>query len=804
MKRRKFLQTVGEVCLTAPLVAKGLALSLQGESTTPASSPMSIEDMIISSCSACPNHCSLKVRRVGDRAVGISGNPLHPINRGHLCARGNAALEEIFHPDRLLHPLKRTGDRGSGDYQPIGWDEALNEIAAALQALRSKGSEKLVVLRRETRDSFSSLAARFMKAYGSPNDLVLRENSANSAIYLMQGVREAEGYDIENSQYVLCFGADLLNTGSAPVYFNGAFSRFRRTAGRSRGRWVQVEPQLSLTGNKADQWVPVRPGSEGALALGIAYVLIKRNLCDAEFIRRQTFGFEDWLDDRGQNHQGFQSLVLRDYSVYRVSEITGVPAITIEQLAYDLATRKPAVAIPGGHFSQASNSAFTQMAVHALNALIGSIDRPGGVIIQRSLPFTELPEPVLDDEARRALSWPRVDDAGSVLCPMASSAPERLPDNLLSGKPYRPELLMVLGGNPLYGFAEVDKLREALAQVPLIVSFNAFPDETSRWADIILPTTCFLEDWGNGTTPTGAALTSTLSLRKPAVHQVGEARSPGDILLTLARCLGGNVAQALPWNDYQEYLRESLAGLFHSGTGYITNGSFDTSWLKTLKGMGWHDPGYENFDQFWAQLEEKGGWWDPVYSHGHWNEVFQTPSGKFEFYSLALKNASSNFSPETVRVDPSQDIFCLPHYEEPILQGDPQKYPFVLLLYEVQHRRGDHSSALASMQEIPNTPHDEIWETRVEISPAVAEELHLEEHQLVWVESPRGKIQLPIRIYPGATDRAVAIALGGGHTHLGRWAEGIGANPHTLRPLVLDLISGMAALTCTRVKIYRA
>lgn len=801
MHRRQFLKAIGGTCASLPLISASLSELLMRESHQ----IPPLEEFGLSLCNACPNYCSLKVRKIGGKPVGISGNPLYPANRGHTCARGSALLEELYHPDRILRPLKRSGERGSGKFDPINWDEALAEIAANLETIRQKGPEHLAILRRETANSYSRLVSRFMRAFGSPNDVKLDTGYRhNPAVRLMQGLTESEGYDIENCSYVLCFGADFLNGGPAPVYYNGAFGRFRRGNTEARGRWVQVEPQLSMTGNNADQWIAIEPGTEAALALGIAYIIIKRGHYDADFIRRQTFGFEDWYDEKGNRHSGFKTLVLRDYSIYKVSQITGVPVNVIDQLAYEFATRKPALAIPGGHFAETSSGTYTKMAIHALNALVGSIDRPGGLLFQRPVPYTEFAEPHLDEVARKGLSMPRIDGAGSVFSPLAGDSPEKLPENLYLGKPYRLDMLMVVGGNPFYSFSDANKLRLALDNLPHLVCFTDIHDETSVWADIILPTTSCLEEWGDGTTPQGAPLLRTLGIRKPLSKPNGEARSVGDTLLALAQKMGGSCADTLAWKDYHTYLQESLAGVYKSGLGYIASGSFDVTWLKSLQKMGWRDPGCEDFDEFWEQLEKKGGWWDPVYLHGRWKEVFQTPSGKFEFYSLILNQASGRFGPEVPSVNPTSDLFCLPHYEEPLLAGESDEFPYVLLLYEPQHRRGDKGPALPTMQEMPSIPNTDIWGNRIEISREAAADLNVKEGDFVWVESPKGKIKLPVRIHSRSSKRAASIASGGGHTQLGRWAKGIGANPHELRPLTVDPISGAAALTCTRVKIYPA
>ena len=175
---------------------------------------------------------------------------------------------------------------------------------------------------------------------------------------------------------------------------------------------MAVHPRLSLTGVKADEWIPIRPGTYGALALGIANVIINTQLYDADFVRDFTFGFEDFVDAEGVQHQGFKSLVLETYTLERVSSITGISTDKIARIAGEFATNRPAVAVlptePGELSS--GNALYTALAVHALNALVGSIDVKGGVIIQRFPELADWPDFTLDSialegEARAARDW---------------------------------------------------------------------------------------------------------------------------------------------------------------------------------------------------------------------------------------------------------------------------------------------------------------------------------------------------------------------------------------------------------------
>ena len=174
----------------------------------------------------------------------------------------------------------------------------------------------------------------------------------------------------------MCFGGAFLEAWQPLVRQLRAYSRMRRGRPGQRAKIVQIESRASVTATKADEWLPIRPGTEGALALGIAHVIVRDGLYDEAFVSEHTFGLEDWADEAGQAHMGFRTLVMRDdYAPERVAEITRISAHTIERIAREFAAARPAVA--AGDVSGYSNSLYSQWAIHALNALIGSIDVPG-------------------------------------------------------------------------------------------------------------------------------------------------------------------------------------------------------------------------------------------------------------------------------------------------------------------------------------------------------------------------------------------------------------------------------------------
>ncbi|MBM4325439.1 MAG: twin-arginine translocation signal domain-containing protein, partial [Deltaproteobacteria bacterium] len=348
-----------------------------------------VEKWIPTVCGQCTGGCGMLVKVIDGWAVNIAGNPLHPVNRGTLCPKGIAALQGLYDPDRIRSPLKRTGKRGEEQFQPITWEEALGLVSGSLKDLRQKGeSHQLVVLGGRYRGLMRSLWDRFLNSFGSPNyvDNQFRwEDPPIEGLFLTQGVRSFPAYDIENAQYILSFGSGILESPWSPVQMLRGYGHFRRGRPGIRGRLVQIEPRLSFTAIKADEWVPVQPGTEGFLALGIAHMIIKEGLHHKEFISGQTFGFEKWTGPDGREYPGFKEYVLSEYEPNVVSKKTGVPIDQLIRLAREFSSTQPSLAIGN------RDHPFHQMAIAALNGLVGNIDVSGGILIPRSVPYQSLP-----------------------------------------------------------------------------------------------------------------------------------------------------------------------------------------------------------------------------------------------------------------------------------------------------------------------------------------------------------------------------------------------------------------------------
>jgi menaquinone reductase, molybdopterin-binding-like subunit len=749
----------------------------------------STNDVIIPGvCQLCPSGCGTLARVADGRVVKLEGNPMHPVNLGALCPKGQAALELLYNPDRLSGPLLRVGERGAGHWQPITWEMSVQTVADRLNLLRSEGHpEQIVWMYGEPRGQLAPFIERFMRALGSPNT-VSRESLNTAAtrlgMYLTQGVYDLPAYDLENSNYVISFGASFLEAGQFPQRMITGFSYLRQ--GRAqRGKVVVIDPRQGVNGAKADEWIPIVPGTDSALALGMANVIIRAGLVDSDFVNHYSFGYEDFPSEDGTVlHQGFKSFVLQHFDPARVEQITGIPAATISRLAGEFAGNKPAVALlpgKGGQLNGTIGGVYAAMAVHCLNALVGSIDSPGGVLVQRSLPLRPWPALPKDPLAETGCQAERVDGAG-LRFPLARHAYQAVADRLLEGFPV--DTLFLSDANPVYEVPGGARFIQAFNKVPFIVSFASFMDETAQYADLVLPEPTFLERYedhpfeGLGYPGTGMC--------QPVITPRHSTLSVGDFLLRVSETMGGPLASAFPWKTYEALLRYRLS----------TQGS-DWDLLKEL-GV-WMVPGY----RFARRGSQK--WVNEVIGVDRQNAP---RDGYFDFYSREMDCLLRDWGAEkleSIGISQAGSGANLPHYESTPYAGDPAKYPFILNIITLMSLGPVSAAAnLPSLQEISGMTVGETWNSWLEINPQAARQLGLHDRDKVWVESQFGKVQTSLHFVQGLRPEVVNLPYNQGHTAVGRWAKGKGVNGMDLLDPTTEPGAGLASFTNTRVKVYKA
>lgn len=788
--RRQFLKTSAVAAGTAA-VAGTVNGALNRTATVQAAGGhvvTSSEDKIVPSvCLLCPSGCGMLARVADGRVVKMEGSPMHPINLGALCPKGQAAPELLYNPDRIRQPLRRKGDRGAGDWEPITWDEAVQEVSQKLAALRDAGTpERAALMYGETRGQLRSFLERFMAAVGSPNCISkdsLNVEAAKLANYLTQGIYNFPVYDLENTNYVLSFGASLLEGGPVVQRMVSGYSYMRR--GRAtRGKVVVFDPRQGITGSKADEWIPIKPGTDAALALGMANVLIRSGLVDSQFVHDYAFGFDDFKDSEGKTHKGFKNFVLENYEPRKVEEITGVSATTISRLAGEFANNQPGVAIlpgKGGLLNGSIGGLYAAMAVHMLNALVGNIDKKGGVLTQRYMPCVDWPELPADPIAEKGLQAERIDGAGTAF-PVARHAYQAVADRVLAGASL--EVLFLYDANPVYETPGGQRFVEAFQKIPFIVSFSSFMDESAEQADLILPEPTFLERWQDdhieGFGYPGVAL------RQPVIEPLHDTMNVGDFFLKVAQAMGDPIASAFPWASYEEVLKFRLAEI-------------GTDW-DTFKELGvWLVPAY----RFARRGSER--WVNEVVGAHRQNAP---RDGRFDFYSRELNCVLGGLDKEALAalgISVSSDAVNLPHHEPVTFQGDEKEYPLALNVVTLMSL-GPMSAAanMPTLMEISGMVVGETWTGWAEINPETAREFGLKDKEMVWIESPNGRVKTKLRLVPGLRPDVLNMPYNFGHTAVGRWAKNRGANGLNLMAGQSEPATGLAAMTNTRVKIYRA
>lgn len=759
------------------------------------------------------------VRVVDGKAVKIEGNPAHPVNRGKICAAGQSGLQLLYNPDRIKRPMRKVEAKGSNTWEPIDWEEALELLAERLKALRGSGqAHKVALLSGAPRGMADEILSRFMEVLGSPNHI--RSDSTASvaqAFYLAQGIDGLMAYDFENSNYILSFSSNFLTSWPSPVQSMSAYAYLRQGRPGKKARIIQVEPRFSITASRADRWIPIEPGTEGLLALGIAYVLIKESLYDRGFIEKFTSGFEDWKDGSGDTHIGLKNLILERYPLEYVSESTGISADTIVSLAKDFAANKPAVAVFDSHATDYSNGLYNGLAIHALNAMMGSIDVRGGVLVKRKVLLQDLPPVSLDGMARKSLMEPRIDCSTQNQFPLASSNPCLLPENILGDKPYPLEMLFLYKSNPIFSSPNAAEFRKAFGKIPFIVSFSSFLDESSSYADLILPDSTFLEKW-QYVESSDVSKYPVLGIAQPVVAPLLETRAVEDVALDLSQRMGPQFAGHFPWKDSKEFLLHKVDTLFKAGRGTIFTDPFEEAQLKLLEERGWWVPQFSTAGEFNEELMKKGGWWDPAYDYGTRSAVYGTPSRRVEFYShLFARRLKKVVEPlrsegreekeilkEVLQRETVEDELFMPHYEEPQFEGDDEEYPFYLQIYNPIGFFHDHDANIPWFHEIMGFHLNMNWDSWAEINPEAAHELGIRDGDSVWIESVHGKIRTRAKLYAGMNRDVVSLPYGLGHEALGRWAKERGVNPVQLLGSKYDPITGQPLKSSVRIKIFKA
>ena len=557
--RRTFLKVLGGV---APAAAIAACSPVPPERIIPYVVPP--EDVIpgvatwyASVCGECPAGCGTLVRTREGRAVKVEGNPEHPVNRGSLCVRGQAALQGLYNPDRIAGPQqRRTTNTATGQsvLEPVDWEQAQQQLVDQLQTVRESGPPgRIAVVTPLTTGALNDLVDTWADGVGARR--VTYEPFAYEAIRAANRATFGRGavphHDFSSPDVVVSFGADFQETWLSTVGHTRDHSEGRRVRAGQKARFIHLEPRMSLTGASADEWVEIQPGTEGLVAAAMAYTIVDEGRVQVLIVD------EDPAARLGE--------LLGDYTPESVADATDVSADRIRELARVFSDPSVgpgrSLAVGSGIATSGDQATAAQIAINLLNYVAGNI---GSTVVFG-------PD----------MNWGQ---AGTYR-DMAE-----LTNAMRNGDI---ELLILHDVNPVHTMPGGAEFAAALDEVRFVVSTSSFPDETASRANLVLPTHTPLESWGDSVPREGVR-----GLMQPVMRPVFDTKHFGDILLESARELGPKVSASLPRRgDFFDLLQDTWEELQP-----IPEAVPDSD----------EEPREPDFDDFWADAQRRGGFFDVV------------------------------------------------------------------------------------------------------------------------------------------------------------------------------------------------
>ncbi len=780
-------------------------------------------EWIPSCCNMCGGQSGILAHVVNGVVEKIEPNPWNPNNYTNistdffsgyteeygcaegaaLCPKGNAGIVQLYDPDRIKRPLKRTNpDKSVGAdprWREISWDQALDEIAAKLKALRDAGEAHKLLWFSEDH-SFTHVQSDFCKLFGSPN----YSNHSNVCdVARKASFKTVMGHDrpladFIQSKYILLFG---WNPTSAIKWVH--LPRIITHAIERGARMVVVDPYLSDTAVKAHEWLSVRPSTDGALALAMGHVIVRDGLWDKDFVSKWTVGFDEY------------AAYVKDKTPEWAEQITSVKAKTIEKVARELATTKPALVDVWSGPGQHSNGVQGGRAIAALNALIGSYDRPGTMVIpdKRGEKFMPI-EP--DESAGSTIKHGRFDELKRYPLGHGSGVYTQAFENLAGGKgPYQPKMAVVVFQNLMMSVPGSQTVAKALAGLEMLVVVDTMMSETAMMADYVLPGTTYLERYDLNS---HWVTWPVLGLRQPVIRPLFGQPAEYEIVALLGRRLGLTTKAGKEFFSVGPLSGEPIASVTAWYEDYLSNElkngapKMTLAELKALPGAVWVEKKGTRYEKYAEALtaeqlkdavfdgypkaegtaiydkpkEQKGQRIGTVIG-GKPVKGFGTKSGKVELVSTWLaEKPDADGKP----VDPR------PVYEPRAWQPTAE-YPLYFINWKEAshtHSRTQNNAWLLDIK--PDNP--------MIIHPETAAKYGITDKDEVVVESRYGRVKAKARLTTRIHREVVGVQHGFGHTALGRLAKGRGTSDAALRPTKSDPLSGQALHKEACVRVAKA
>lgn len=678
------------------------------------------------------SQCRMKIPIKGGKVMGIAGDAGDPESKGHLTMRDKHMREVLYAPDRLKYPMKRMGARGEGRWKRISWEEALTTIAKRLHEIKKDYGAEAIDFHHghyHSGDILGAYLSRLANLIGTPN--------ITNPSHVCHLPRVFLGFNYDLGAVVppdVAHTRCLVLWGGNPEATNKP-QEIAIKAARKRGmKLIVIDPRKTSYAQKADVHAQLRPGTDGALALGMLHVIIKERLYDHDFVGKWTTGF-----DKLAHH-------IEQYTPERVEEITWVSANTIRKTARMYATTKPACISPRNALDQHTNASVAIRAIDILMAITGNLDVKGGnliiIPIVMGLEDIKLFEKLPPETAKKKLGADKC-----LYSKMSKTWPSAhtpsLWDAILYGKPYPVKAMMVMASNPLLTCANSNVVEKALKKLDFLAVADIFMTPTAKLADIVLPACTFLERTRFVTYDTHADhswnVQSRIVLSPRAVKPLEESWSDWKILCELGRKM--DYKKYFPWKTEEEAidhvlsplgltcedLREHPEGIIIPVPPFLyakfrgVLGKVVRSALKVTA--------FRNYPDMYRKYESKG---------------FMTPSKKVELYSRRLEKLG--YDPLPVYKEPA---------ESPVSRPDIAKeYPLILIA-GTKLEMYTHSE----MRNIPGLRRV-FPENLLEINPRTAAAIGVTKSESVRISSPRGSVTCKARITDNIDQRVVHLCHG--------------------------------------------
>ena len=819
LSRRRFLQATA-VTGAAGTAGAGVGLSTLQEATAQGQPAASATKITKNICHQCPARCGIDVYTTDGRVHSIYGTSDHPISNGKLCPKGPLGSYILYDPDRFKGPMKRTNPRKGRNedpkFVPISWDEALNMVAERLNGLRERGESHRFTLAygRGWGASCAGLQGTFGQLYGSPNVAIGHSSMCSDGSIISKratdGNASYNAYDYRNANMLLMFGAGFLEA-FRPYNHNMQVWGYIRGEKTPKTRITAVDVHMNTTLAASDRALLIKPGTDGALALAIAHVILAEGLWERSFVGDFQDGVNRFkpgqkVDAALFDEKWVRGLVewwnveLKDRTPEWAAGVTTLYERDILATAREFGTTRPAIALFERGVHAHSNGVLNGMAVHSLNALVGSLFAKGGLMYQMGPSYGSMPVNAgdyMDDYAKNG-PWkgqPRIDlkghEDGYLL---ANNMLQEVGPNSLAGKPYKLDTIMFYVTNPIWTAPNGQEWEKALAEL-FVIDTSPFPGETAMFADLVLPDHTYLERLQDAPTYPFQGWPMA-QLRVPAIKPLYDTKYFGDTLIEIGKRMKGQMGEYYKALGDTENVIRHLAKGFEKDPG--DNGVKD---FESWKEIGvWYKKPY-----LWQQRDGNFYEWDgkdyarSMTADEVKEKLFKTPSGKFEVRSGWLEKSAGWIAAKTGR-DPGKLMF--PHWEEPKHPGGGDLYMVTPKVALHAEGRGGNIPVSISLMQPAMGGRDRIY---IEINPQTAKARGIGDGARVRVKSSVGTIEGNCRHFEGVRPDTLVFPMEHGHWAHGRWAKDRSpghAGDATVN--VSDRVSGQCAYYTTKVTIEKA